>query len=90
MYDKVRPALYVTLKKDLYGWLISSFLFYGHLLSEMRGRGFKLNPYKPCAVNKIVGGNKIILFWNVDDLKVSHVNPKEVTNFMEWLDGIYR
>ena len=26
--------------------------------------------------------------WHVDDLKVSHVGPKEVTNFMEWLERI--
>ena len=24
------------------------------------------------------------------NLKLSHVDPKEVTNFMEWLEGIYR
>ena len=27
--------------------------------------------------------------WNVENLKVSHVDPKEVTNFMEWLEVIY-
>ena len=27
--------------------------------------------------------------WHVDNLKVSHVDPKEVTNVMEWLYGIY-
>ena len=27
--------------------------------------------------------------WHMDDLKVSHVDPKEVNNFMEWIDGIY-
>ena len=24
------------------------------------------------------------------DLRVSHLDPKEVTNFMEWIEGIYR
>ena len=27
--------------------------------------------------------------WHADDLKVSHVEPKEVNKFMEWLEGIY-
>ena len=29
------------------------------------------------------------IFWHVDDLKVSHVKSKEVTKFMEWIQGIY-
>ena len=29
------------------------------------------------------------VFWHVDDLKVSHVDPKDITNFMEWIEGIY-
>ena len=29
------------------------------------------------------------VFWYVNDLKVSHGESKEVTNFMEWIDGIY-
>ena len=29
-------------------------------------------------------------FWYVDNLKVSHVDHKDVTKFMEWLNGIYR
>ena len=31
----------------------------------------------------------MIVCWHVDDLKLSYVEPKEVTNFMEWLEGIY-
>ena len=55
----------------------------------MRGKGFELNPYEPCAENEMTRGKKIAVFWHVYDLKVSHVDPKEVTKFMEWLVGIY-
>ena len=27
--------------------------------------------------------------WNVNDLKVSHMDPNEVINFMKWLEKIY-
>ena len=48
----------------------------------MRGKGFELNPYNPCVANKIIGGKKMTFFCNVDDLKVSYVDPREVTHFM--------
>ena len=89
IYDKGRPVLYVTLKNTLYGCLISVSLFYEHIVEESRGRVFELNPYEPCVANKIIGCKQMTVFWYVDDLKVSYVEPKEVTNLMEWIEGIY-
>ena len=37
----------------------------------------------------MIGFKQMKICWNMYDLKVSHVNPKEFTNFMEWLEGIY-
>ena len=56
----------------------------------MRGEKFELNPYDPCVANKMIGGKQMTVCWHVDDLNVSHVDPKEVTNFMEWVEVIYR
>ena len=36
----------------------------------------------------MVGGKQMTVYWHVENLKVSHVDPKEVTNFMEWLERI--
>ena len=55
----------------------------------MRGKGFELNPYDPCLESKMIGGKKRKILWHVENLKVSHVDHKEVTNLMEWLEGIY-
>ena len=30
------------------------------------------------------------VFWHVDDLKVLHEDPKEVTIFMDLIEGVYR
>ena len=38
----------------------------------------------------MIGGKKIAVLWHVYDLEVSHVEPKEVSKFMEWLVGIYK
>ena len=51
----------------------------------MIGKWFELNPYDPWVANKIIGGKQMAVFWNVGDLKVSHVYPKEVTNLMKLL-----
>ena len=49
----------------------------------MGGKGFELNSYGPCVENKMIGGKQITVFWNVNNLKMPHVEPNEVTNFME-------
>jgi len=75
--------LYVKMQKAMYGLLRSALLFYKKLVSELENKGFKLNPYDPCVANKTVAGTQMTVCWHVDDLKVSHINPIEVTKFGE-------
>ncbi len=42
--------------------------------------GFTLNPYDKYVANKMVNGKQMTIVWYVEDCKVSHVNPGEVTN----------
>ena len=51
----------------------------------MRGKEFKINPYDPCAANKIIGGKKTAVCWSSYNLKVSDVDTKEVPNIMEYI-----
>ena len=51
-------------------------LLYAQLVANMRGKGFELNPYDPCVANKMIGGNKMTVYWYVENLKVSHGDPK--------------
>jgi hypothetical protein len=82
---KGSAILYVKMQKAIYGLLRSALLFYKKLMSNLESTGFKLNPYDPCVANKTVNGTQMTICWHVDDLKVSHVDPKEVTKFGEWL-----
>jgi hypothetical protein len=50
---------------------------------------FVINTYDPCVANKMVNGKQMTVCWHVDDLKVSHVNPGEITIFGEWLNASY-
>ena len=62
-------------------------MLYERLVVDMRGKGFGLNPHDPCVANRIIGGKQMAVCCHVDDLKVSHVNPKKVSNFTEWIEG---
>ncbi len=81
--------LYIKMQKAIYGLLRSTLLFYKKLVSDLESTGFKVNPYGPCIANKTVNGTQMTICWHVDDLKVSHVDPKEVMKFGEWLSKTY-
>ena len=49
----------------------------------MIDKRFKINLYGPCVANKMIKNKKMKVYWHIDDLKVSHVDSKEVTKFME-------
>jgi hypothetical protein len=84
-----QPLIYVKLQKALRGCLMSALLFYEKLLGDLKSQGFELNPYDPCVANKTIKGNQFTLTWHVDDIKMSHKDPKEVTHVIDWLKGIH-
>ena len=76
------PLLYVRMNKALYGLLKSALDFYNKLRTDLEHIGFKINPYDPCVANKLVNGKQMTVIWHVDDLKVSHIDPKENDKFV--------
>jgi hypothetical protein len=58
-------------------------------LGDLEASGFTLNRYDPCVANKMVNGKQFTITWHVDDLKLSHVDDKEVTKMIVWLKSIY-
>ncbi len=69
------PMIYMKMNKALYGLLKSALLFYKKMVTELEGLGFELNPYDPCITNRMVNGTHQTVFWHVDDLKISHIDP---------------
>jgi hypothetical protein len=78
---KVMAILYIKMQKAIYGLIRSALHFYKKLVANVESIGIKLNPYRPCEVNKVVNGTQMMVCWHVDDLKVSHVDPREKTMF---------
>ena len=58
-------------------------MFYEWLVEYTRGEGFELNLYDPFITNKMIRGKQITVFWHLEDLNLLHVNPKEVTIFID-------
>jgi hypothetical protein len=77
------------MQKAIYGLLRSALLFYKKLVANLESIGFKLNPYDLCVANKEVNGTQMMVCWHVDNLKVSHVDPKENTRFGDWFSETY-
>jgi hypothetical protein len=84
-----KPILYVKLQNGFYGCLRRALLFYLKLVEYLESDGFKVNPYNPCVATKIVNDKQFKITWQVDDLKLSHVDENEVTKTIEWLKIIY-
>ena len=76
--EKGKMVLYVQLLKALYGCLQNELLFYRKLLDDLESRGFSLNQYYPCVVNKMICGKKFTITWHVENLKPSQVDKKVV------------
>jgi hypothetical protein len=85
--ERGRKVLFVKLKKALYGTLKAALLFWKRLSSQLKKWGFKLNPYDPCVANKMINGNQCTILWHVDDLKISHVDAKVVTDIIKLLES---
>ena len=84
-----KKLLYVKTIKTLYGLLKSALEFYNKLRMDLEENRFVVNPYDTCVANKMVNGKQMTIIWHVDNLKVSHVNENENTEFAEWTKGIY-
>ena len=81
--EKGEQVMYMELLKALYGTLHIAHLFWQKLSKQLIDVwGFVPNKYDDCMVNKTINGHQMTVVWHVDDLKVSHVDAREVDKFM--------
>ena len=67
----------------------SALWFYQKLKVDLESYDFSINPYNPCVPNAIIKGKQMTVTWYVDNLKVSHEDPAEITKFANYLAVIY-
>jgi hypothetical protein len=78
--EKGKKVLYTEASKAIYGMVDSAFLFWIYMSSHLAENGFTMNPYDVCCMNKEINGKQCTIVWYVDDLKVSHMSAKVVTD----------
>ena len=88
-YEHGKKTLYVHIRRAIYGMLQSALLFYKKFRKSLEEYKFKVNPYDPCVANKLVNGRTMTISWHVDDVKISHKDPKVVTEFVDWVKKVY-
>ena len=87
--EKGQPVIYAQLTKALYGQLEAALLFWKLLTKQLEQWGFTRNEYDWCVMNKGTGEDQCTILWHVDDLKISHKDPKVVSRIIEDLDKVY-
>jgi len=85
-YENGTRVLYLQLLKAMYGTLTAALLWYRMFAEYIMELGFELNAYDLCVGNKMVNGTQFTICWYVDDLKLSHVDSKEVTKMIKLIE----
>ena len=78
-----KKILYVKVLRAIYGCIESALLWYELYVKTLKGMGFKLNPYDRCVANKMIKGKQCTIAWYVDDNKISHNDPRVVTEVLD-------
>jgi hypothetical protein len=89
LIKKGKPVMYVQLKKALYGTLQAGLLFWKELTQNLKEWGFEINPYDWCCANKMIDGKQCAALWHVEDIKISHEDPKVVDSVLGLLGTRY-
>jgi hypothetical protein len=84
--DSGDKVLYLQLMKALYGCIKSALLWYRLFSETLLEMGFQLNPVDKCVANKTINGEQCTVAWYVDDNKISHKDPKVVTEIIESIE----
>ena len=81
-----KKVLYLRLKKALYGYMQSAILWYDTFKGCLEDLGFKINKYDPCVANMMIGGKQYTICWYMDDTKISHHEPKVITEVISKIE----
>ena len=68
----------------------SALLWYQTFKGQLESMGFKLNPYDPCVANMEINDYQCTVCWYVDDVKISHQDPKVVDELIALLEKQFR
>jgi hypothetical protein len=85
------PLLYAKLSKAIYSFLESFLILYKKIVDDLMKHSspFTINPYDPCITNATIAGYQMTITWHINDLKILHIDPFQVTKLYQYLESIY-
>ena len=82
-----KKVLYLEILRALYGCIESALRWYELYSETLSKEGFVINQYDKCVANKTINGKQCTILWYVDDNKISHKDPKVVTEVIDIMKG---
>ena len=84
-----RDVLYTKVSKAVYGMVGSVFLFWLELSGFLEKKGYVMNPYDICFMNKMINGAQCTIVWHVDNITASHVDSELLTASIKLMQENY-
>ena len=83
---RMRKMLVGKITKAIYGTLLGAISFYKKLRGVLMDIGFQTNKFNECTFNKMINGHQCTIQVHVDDLKLSHVEQRELNKIIDQLN----
>ena len=68
---------------------MSTLISYKKLVEELEATGFKINPYAAYIAIKVINSHQMTMMWHLNDLKVSHKDPYQLSELALYLSKMY-
>ena len=85
----IRKVLVGKVTKAIYETLLGVVLSYNKLKGVLTKLGFVMNNYDECTFNKMINDKQCTIQFHADDLKLSHLEQKELDNIISHLNDIF-
>ena len=85
----LRKVLVGRVTKEIYGTLLGAVFFYNKLKRVLVDMDFKVNEYDECTFNKMINDTQCTIQFNVENLKLSHLQQEEFNKVIDHLNGVF-
>ena len=83
IYENVKKVLYMAILKVIYGCIESALRWYELFSQTLEKESFIINPYDRYIANAMINGKQCTIVWYINDNKLSHKDPKDITEILE-------
>ena len=83
IYENGKKVLYMAILKVIYGCIESALRWYELFSQTLEKESFIINPYDRYIANAMINRKQCTIVWYINDNKLSHKDPKDITEILE-------